>query len=83
VIAQPIVHAAADIEAIERATLAAVSPRRLEELPGWLLAFDEGTIGRARSAVLQVDEANAPACRLYAALGFRPAWRYRYWRVGD
>ncbi|MEO5669613.1 MAG: GNAT family N-acetyltransferase [Ramlibacter sp.] len=41
---------AADIESIERATVAAVSPRAMEEIPGWLLPFDGGTVGRARSA---------------------------------
>ena len=41
----------ADIEAIERATLAAVAPEGLEEMPGWLLPFDSGTVGRAKSAV--------------------------------
>ncbi|MGH8804018.1 MAG: GNAT family N-acetyltransferase [Polaromonas sp.] len=40
-----------DVESIERATLAAVSPEALEELEGWLLPFDSGTVGRARSAV--------------------------------
>ncbi len=40
-----------DVEAIERATVAAVSPGALEEIPGWLLPFDSGTVGRARSAV--------------------------------
>lgn len=42
---------AADIEAIERATLAAVAPQAIDEMPGWLLPFDGGTIGRAKSAV--------------------------------
>ncbi len=41
----------ADIESIERATLAAVAPRELQEFEGWLLAFDDGVIGRAKSAV--------------------------------
>jgi N-acetylglutamate synthase len=41
----------ADIEAIERATLIAVSPEAVEEIPGWLLPFDSGTVGRAKSAV--------------------------------
>ena len=41
----------ADIEAIERATIAAVSPEASEELDGWLLPFDGGTVKRARSAV--------------------------------
>ena len=40
-----------DIEAIERATLAAVLPEAVAEIPGWLLPFDRGTVGRARSAV--------------------------------
>jgi len=41
----------ADIEAIERATLAAVAPERIEALSGWLLPLDPGTVGRAHSAV--------------------------------
>jgi ribosomal protein S18 acetylase RimI-like enzyme len=40
-----------DIETIERATVAAVSPDAVEEFHGWLLAFDSGTVNRARSAV--------------------------------
>ncbi len=40
-----------DVEAIERATVAAVSPERLEALEGWLLPIDSGTVGRAKSAV--------------------------------
>jgi len=39
-----------DVEGIERATLAAVSPQAVEELDGWLLAFDSGTVNRAKSA---------------------------------
>lgn len=42
---------AADVESIERATLAAVAPTHVEHLPGWLLPMDTGTVGRARSAV--------------------------------
>lgn len=40
-----------DVETIERATIAAVSPEALEELEGWLLPFDRGTVSRAKSAV--------------------------------
>jgi N-acetylglutamate synthase len=40
-----------DIEAIERATVAAVAPEAIEEWDGWLLSFDTGTVGRAKSAV--------------------------------
>lgn len=39
------------VESIERATLAAVPPEVVEELPGWLLPLDAGTVGRAHSAV--------------------------------
>lgn len=42
--------AAGDVEAIERATYAAVVPDAIEELDGWLLGFDSGTVGRAKSA---------------------------------
>lgn len=42
---------AADIEAIERATLQAVAPEAVESLPGWLLPMDNGTVRRAHSAV--------------------------------
>ncbi len=41
----------ADIANIERATLTAVSPLVVRELPGWLLPMDRSTIGRAKSAV--------------------------------
>ena len=40
-----------DIAAIERATLAAVAPRLIEEFPDWLLPHDDGAILRARAAV--------------------------------
>jgi N-acetylglutamate synthase len=39
------------IESLEKATLAAVPPREVVALDGWLLALDEGTVGRAHSAV--------------------------------
>lgn len=41
----------ADVEAIERATVDAVAPQSIEEIDGWLLPFDSGSIGRAKSAV--------------------------------
>jgi GNAT superfamily N-acetyltransferase len=53
---------AAEIEAIERGTVAAVSPDAVEEWPGWLLPFSAGTIQRAKSAVpLQHDGAEPDA----------------------
>jgi hypothetical protein len=40
-----------DIETIERATLAALSPDAVEDAWGWLLPFDGGKISRSRTAV--------------------------------
>lgn len=50
---------AADIEAIERATLQAVAPQWVEALDAerWLLPMDPGTVGRAKSAVPLAHEA--------------------------
>ena len=39
------------VEAMERATVHAVSPDAQSEIPGWILPFDAGTVGRAKSAV--------------------------------
>lgn len=44
---------------------------------GALLA-EAASLG-ARTAYLQVEDANAPAVALYAARGFSTAYRYRYW----
>lgn len=49
-ISRMVLHAI-DVESIERATVAAVSPEALGALEGWLLPFDSGTVNRARSAV--------------------------------
>jgi GNAT superfamily N-acetyltransferase len=49
-----------EIEAIERATLAAVPPQRLVQWQGWLLAFDDGTVGRCHSAVPLRHDAPPP-----------------------
>lgn len=49
--------APADVEAIERATVAAVAPREVVEHRGWLAAFDDTTVNRARSAVPLSHEA--------------------------
>ena len=71
----------ADIEAIERNTLQAVAPERIDaSLPGWLLPMDPGTVGRAHCAV-PLSHA-APGAALipeidarYRAQGFALAWR--------
>lgn len=72
----------AEVEAIERATLAAVSPERVEEIGGFLAAIDPGTIRRASSAVplshelAGFDGAVVDAIEArYAEDGRRPAFR--------
>ena len=73
----------ADIEAIERATIAAVSPQAVEELPeGWLLPFDSGTVSRAKTALPLRHVAPGPGPALveriearYHAHGLPPAFR--------
>jgi N-acetylglutamate synthase len=69
-----------DIESLERATLAAVSPEAVEELDGWLLPFDRGTVGRAKSAVPMshsvADETLVAQIEArYAARGMKPMFR--------
>ncbi|HEX5377483.1 MAG TPA: GNAT family N-acetyltransferase [Phenylobacterium sp.] len=71
----------ADIEAIERATLAAVAPEEMLEIGGWLVGLDSGSIRRAASAAPLahdlpgagpiLDEIEAA----YAARGLPPAFR--------
>ena len=70
----------AQIEAIESATLSAVIPETQEEIPGWLLPFDTGTVGRAKSAVPLTHAAPEPSSlarieAAYAARGLPPALR--------
>ena len=72
---------AGDVECIERATVAAVAPPLVEEIPGWLLAFDRGTIGRAHSAVplahdasVRADDVPAIVAR-YRQQGLAPSFR--------
>lgn len=74
------VLSAADIEAIERATLTAVAPERVDALDGWLLPLDTGTVGRAHSAVPLHHGAHDPAlidtiARHYLDAGLRPVFR--------
>lgn len=71
---------ATDIEAIERATLAAVAPERLQAIDGWLLPLDSGTVGRAHSAVPLHHGAHDPAlidaiAQRYRDAGLRPVFR--------
>jgi N-acetylglutamate synthase len=71
-----------DITNIERATINAVSPQAVEELPGWLLPFNVGTVGRAISAVPLNHAFEGDAGSLvaqiearYVAHGFKAAFR--------
>lgn len=57
---------APDIESLERATVEAVAPDALYELPGWLLPVDGGTIGRAHSAVPLTHPVRSESARLQA-----------------
>lgn len=71
---------AADIESIERATLTAVAPQRVDALDGWLLPLDKGTVGRAHSAVPLHHRRHDPAlidilARRYRVAGLRPVFR--------
>jgi GNAT superfamily N-acetyltransferase len=70
---------AADLEALERATVEAVAPPELLEIDGWLVPLDNGTIGRAKSAVpLRHDlgpDAVGEIEAAYRQRGLKPAFR--------
>lgn len=67
------------VGAIERATAEAVSPERLDELDGWLVARDPGTVGRAHSAAPLRHDLDARAIPeiegLYRDAGLSPVFR--------
>ena len=68
-----------DVEAIERATVAAVAPPKVLEIDGWLAPLDNGTIGRAKSAVPLSHDARPDAIgaieSAYWTQGLQPAFR--------
>jgi N-acetylglutamate synthase len=69
-----------DIAAIERATITAVSPQAVQEWGAWLLPFDTGTVGRAKSAVPLAHEGLLPGMAAdieahYAQRGFSAVFR--------
>jgi N-acetylglutamate synthase len=68
------------IAAIERATLDAVPPERVETWDTWLVALDRGTVGRAHSAAPLVHampraDSLQELERRYRAQGLRPVLR--------
>ncbi|MGH6909354.1 MAG: GNAT family N-acetyltransferase [Phenylobacterium sp.] len=69
----------ADLESLERATVEAVAPPEVLEIDGWLVPLDNGTIGRAKSAVpLRHDigpEALGEIEAAYRQRGLKPAFR--------
>lgn len=70
-----------DVEAIERATVAAVAPGEVLEIGGWLVALDPGTIRRAGSAVPLSHDLPCDGSALdqieavYGERGLTPAFR--------
>jgi len=71
---------AEDVELIERATLKAVAPERVDAIEGWLLPMDSGAVGRAHSAVPLHHGAHDPALidgitQRYRNAGLRPVLR--------
>ncbi len=71
---------AVDVESIERATLTAVAPERVDAIVGWLLPLDTGTVGRAHSAVPLHHSPHDPAlmhaiAQRYRDAGLRPVFR--------
>lgn len=70
-----------EVESIERATVAAVAPRAVAEIGGWIVAMDPGTIRRAASAApLRHDLAADPRVfdeieAAFAGQGMRAAFR--------
>lgn len=69
----------AEVEGLERSIVAAVAPPDVAEIDGWLAPFDDGTIGRAKSAVpLRHDlgpEGLDALEAAYRARGLSPAFR--------
>jgi GNAT superfamily N-acetyltransferase len=69
----------AEVEAVERDTVAAVAPPQTLEIGGWLVPLDNGTIGRAKSAVPLRHDLGPGAIdeivTAYRERGLKPAFR--------
>ncbi|MDB5499182.1 MAG: acetyltransferase, family [Phenylobacterium sp.] len=70
---------ASEIGALERDTVAAVAPPQTLEIGGWLVPLDNGTIGRAKSAVPLSHDVGPDALgeieAVYRDRGLKPAFR--------
>lgn len=68
-----------DIESLERATVIAVAPPEVAEIDGWIVPFDDGTLGRAKSAAPLRHDADGSALdaieAAYVSRGLSPAFR--------
>ena len=68
-----------EVEAVERDTVAAVGPREVLEMAGWLVPLEAGTIGRAKSAVPLSHDVGPQAIgaieAAYRDQGLPPAFR--------
>jgi GNAT superfamily N-acetyltransferase len=68
-----------DIEVLERDVVAAVAPREVVEIGGFLVPLDPGTIGRAKSAVPLRHDLDAlgvdAVVEAYRSRGLAPAFR--------
>lgn len=69
----------ADIESLERATVDAIAPPEMLEIGGWVAPFDNGTIGRAKSAAPLRHDLGPDALpaieAAYRERGLKPAFR--------
>lgn len=69
----------ADIESLERATVASVAPPEVLEIDGWLVALDHGSIARANSAAPLRHDLGASALSAveaaYSERNLRPSFR--------
>ena len=69
-----------DVASLERAIVAAVAPPHVHEVAGWVAAFDDGTVSRAKSAApLSHDDLQPSAVvhlrDAYAVRGLPPMFR--------
>lgn len=76
-------HDDAELASIERATLDAVPPRQRLEIGPWLVAIDDGTIGRAHSAAALRADINGIEGVQAVERAYRDAARTPMFRLPD